>query len=124
MAGMLSNPRTRTMLFFVGAVGIVVTVFVLLFTGDEVAERTESRTASIPGNIDVTPGGELTERYRELQVTENVEQAAEAETTGRSAIPSIRYHAHPLDLFGGWFFSSLTRYGCSTPYFLVAVSAV
>lgn len=87
----LSNTKTRTLALLAGAVmivGIIVAIVSSTKTGEPL-EESQSKTSSIPKNIQSTPGAKTTERYRELQQEANLRGALEAEESGSTFVPTI-----------------------------------
>ena len=86
-----TSTKSRTMLLFGGAVvAVVIGLIVSKYTNKNASAVAKQSTAvNVPHNIDTTPGKEVTERYHNLQVQENEKRAADAQTTGQSAIPTV-----------------------------------
>ena len=84
-----SKNRTTIIFMLILSVGASILAYVFLGGGGGGAEEQASRTSSIPQNIDATPGSELPERYRDLQVEENLRRAEQAKKSGESALPTL-----------------------------------
>lgn len=88
----LSNTKSRTFLILFGAV-VVVGVGLLVFGGSEEQEdilaKQGSQTVGVPSNIKSTPGGVVSDQYRDLLEKENERRAQEALKAKTSAIPTI-----------------------------------
>jgi intracellular multiplication protein IcmE len=88
----LSNAKTRTLVILFGAViviGVAIAVTRGKKEGADVLAKQGSQAASVPAQIKSTPGSNVSEQYRELQVAENDRRAQEAMKKKTSAIPTI-----------------------------------
>ncbi|HKY70246.1 MAG TPA: TrbI/VirB10 family protein [Gammaproteobacteria bacterium] len=86
----LGNARTRTFVFLLGTILIVgIGIAIYRSGGETVATTKPSAVTAAPSQLRAVPGGEIPERYRELQKEENIRRAEEAEKTKGSAIPTI-----------------------------------
>lgn len=88
----LSNARTRSIVILFGAV-IVVGIGIAFLRGNnegaDFLSQQGSKTVSVPSEIKSTPGGAVSEQYRELLIAENERRAQEALKKKTSAIPTI-----------------------------------
>lgn len=87
----LSNAKTRTLVFLVGGVlagGIIIAIASSGKSGNSADKRT-SKTTEIPKGVESIPGGKTSAKYRELQEKANTIGADNAEKKGNTFIPTI-----------------------------------
>lgn len=88
----LSNARTRSIVILFGAViaaGVAIAFLRGNSEGADILSQQGSKTVAVPSEIKSTPGGAVSEQYRELLVAENERRAQEALKKKTSAIPTI-----------------------------------
>jgi len=88
----LSNTKSRTFLILFGAV-VLVGVGLLVFSRsddqEDILAKQASQAVGVPASIKSTPGGVVSDQYRDLLEKENERRAQEALKAKTSAIPTI-----------------------------------